>query len=235
MLRHCYAHPNNVYSAEKTSVNFFQKDLANITKDPIEQNILLNGLFQSSPDPTTNFPETSLGKALRIVAKMISQRQALGMKRQIFFVSDTGYDHHANQADGLPVKQYGLSEALTAFFNETEVMGLQDSVCTFTASDFGRTLVPNSTGTDHGWGSHHLVIGGGVNGGRIFGDIPEPVLGHDYDAGRGTMIPELAVDQYAFSLARWFGLTYSEAHAVLPNASSHNPRALYGMFMDGWL
>ena len=114
-------------------------------------------------------------------------------------------------------------------------MGLQDSVCTFTASDFGRTLVPNSTGTDHGWGSHHLVIGGGVNGGHIFGDIPEPVLGHDYDAGRGTMIPELAVDQYAFSLARWFGLTYSEAHAILPNSHNHNPRALYGLFMDGWL
>ena len=225
----------NIYNAEKTSNNFFQSDLADITKDTVEQNILLNALFQTSPDPTTSFPDTSLGKSLKVVAKMISQRAALGMRRQIFFVSDAGYDHHSNQGGGLPEKQYGISEALTAFYNETKVMDLQDSVCTFTASDFGRTLVPNSTGTDHGWGSHHLVMGGGVNGGRIFGDIPEPVIGHDQDAGRGTMIPELAVDQYAFSLARWFGLTYSEAHAVLPNASNHNPRKLYGMFMDDWL
>ena len=225
----------NIYNSGKTGRNFFQKDVADITKNTVEQNILINAVFRSTPDPATNFPETSLGQSLKVVAKMISIRQALGMQRQIFFVSDTGYDTHFNQADGLPGKQLGISESLAAFYNETASHGLQDSVCTFTASDFGRTLVPNTSGTDHGWGAHHLVMGGGVNGGRIFGDIPEPVTGHNYDAGRGSMIPEFAVDQYAFSLARWFGLTYSEAHAVLPNARNHNARALYGMFMDDWI
>ena len=225
----------NIYNSGKTGRNFFQKDVADITKNTVEQNILINAVFRSTPDPATNFPETSLGQSLKVVAKMISIRQALGMQRQIFFVSDTGYDTHFNQADGLPGKQLSISESLAAFYNETASHGLQDSVCTFTASDFGRTLVPNTSGTDHGWGAHHLVMGGGVNGGRIFGDIPEPVTGHNYDAGRGSMIPEFAVDQYAFSLARWFGLTYSEAHAVLPNARNHNARALYGMFMDDWI
>ena len=225
----------NIQGTGKTSRNYFQKDLANITKNTVDQNVLVNAVFRSTPDPVTDFPLTSLGQSLRVVAKMISIREALGMRRQIFFVSDTGYDSHSNQADGLPGKQLGISESLAAFYRETVSHGLQDSVCTFTASDFGRTLVPNNSGTDHGWGAHHLVMGGDVNGGRIFGDIPEPVMGHEYDAGRGSMIPELAVDQYAFSLARWFGLTYSEAHAILPNARNLNERALYGMFMDGWL
>ncbi|MDC0434287.1 DUF1501 domain-containing protein [bacterium] len=94
----------NVQSSGKTSRNYFQKDLANITKNTVNQNVLLNAVFRSTPDPVTDFPQTSLGLSLKVVAKMISIRKALGMRRQIFFVSDTGYDSHSNQADGLPGK-----------------------------------------------------------------------------------------------------------------------------------
>ena len=101
---------------------------------------------------------------------------------------------------------------------------------TFTASEFGRTLTPNNSGTDHGWGNHHIVVGGAVNGGQILGEIPEAAVGHSRDTGRGRLIPDVAVDQFAFSLARWFGLSESQAMDVLPNSRNFDFRALYGLF-----
>jgi len=86
-----------------------------------------------------------------------------------------------------------------------------------TASDFGRTLSVNGDGTDHGWGGHHFVVGGAVNGGTIYGDIPDPIYNHPQDSGRGRLIPTISVDQYAAELGRWFGLTESELDIALPN------------------
>lgn len=151
------------------------------------------------------------------VANMIAQREAFGVNRQIFFVSIGGFDTHANHVDRLPGLIRTFSQAMKSFQDTIDAAGLSHSVTTFTASDFGRTLSSNTTGTDHGWGSHHMVMGGAVNGGGIFGDVAPYVLEHDRDFRRGALIPDIAVEQYASDLGRWFGITETDLDTILPN------------------
>ena len=219
----------NLFGLNYEDSNLFHKDIGTITSSALDDNMLVSQIFAESPDPTTSFPGTSLGGQLRIVAKMIAAREALGLGRQIFFVADNGYDTHSNQASALPESQRGISQAMAAFYEETEALGVSESVTTFTASDFGRTLVPNNSGTDHGWGSHHMVMGGAVNGGQIFGDIPPPIEGHSQDSGRGRLIPEVSIDQYASTMGRWFGLSANEVLQVFPNLNLQDPEALNGL------
>ena len=222
----------NLYGLNAEYTNLFHKDVGTITENAIEDNLFVRNTFASSPDPITAFPETSLGGQLRIVAKMIAAREALGLSRQIYFVADNGHDTHFNQATALPERQQEISQAMAAFYDETVAMGIPESVTTFTASDFGRSLVPNSSGTDHGWGSHHMVMGGAVNGGQILGNIPPPIAGHSQDHGRGRLIPEVSIEQYATAMGRWFGLSASECLEVFPNLSLQNAEALNGMMMN---
>ena len=196
-----------LYGLNAQYTNLFHKDVGTIAGKAIDENMLVSTTFASSPDPTTVFPGTNLGRQLEIVAKMIAAREALGLSRQIFFVADNGYDTHSNQATALPERQQEISKAMAAFYEETVAMGLPDSITTFTASDFGRSLVPNNSGTDHGWGSHHMVMGGAVNGGQILRNIPPPIAGHSQDHGRGRLIPEVSIEQYATAMGRWFGLS----------------------------
>ncbi|MDB3935584.1 DUF1501 domain-containing protein [Granulosicoccus sp.] len=219
----------NLFGLNYEDSNLFHKDIGTITSSALDDNMLVSQIFAESPDPTTPFPGTNLAGQLRIVAKMIAAREALGLSRQIFFVADNGYDTHSNQARALPESQRGISQAMAAFYEETVALGVSESVTTFTASDFGRTLVPNNSGTDHGWGSHHMVMGGAVNGGQIYGDIPPAVEGHSQDSGRGRLIPEVSIDQYASIMGRWFGLSASEVLQVFPNLNLQNPEALSGM------
>lgn len=226
------AYRHNIYGNTSDHVDFVGRDIVNLTGRAVDNNKIVRDALSASAGTTTRFPSTSLGDQLKIVASMIASRNILGMRRQIFFVADTGYDTHSNQAATLPKRQIELSEAMAAFYKETEAMGVENDVTSFTASDFGRSLIPNSTGTDHGWGSHHFVLGGAVNGGRIFGNIPQAEIGHDQDAGRGRLIPELSVDQYANALGRFYGLTLDERKEVLPNLSNFDVEALYGLFFD---
>ena len=219
----------NLFGLNYEDSNLFHKDIGTITSSALDDNMLVSQIFAESPDPTTSFPGTNLAGQLRIVAKMIAAREALGLSRQIFFVADNGYDTHSNQARALPESQRGISQAMAAFYEETVALGVSESVTTFTASDFGRTLVPNNSGTDHGWGSHHMVMGGAVNGGEIYGNIPPAVEGHSQDSGRGRLIPEVSIDQYASTMGRWFGLSASEVLQVFPNLNLQNPEALSGM------
>lgn len=142
-------------------------------------------------------------------------RDTLGFKRQIYFCSLGGWDTHADQN----VRHYNLlgqlSQALFAFRETTSELGIQDEVTTFTASDFGRTFNTNGDGSDHGWAGHHMVVGGVVNGGNVYGEIPELRIGGDLDAGRGRFIPTTSVDQYAWTLANWFGA--GDPGVILPN------------------
>jgi uncharacterized protein (DUF1501 family) len=179
-----------------------------------------NALATSAP-LTTVFPsatesELRLSRQLKMVARMIRARAALDQRKQIYFVQVGGYDFHdrllAEQADLLGA----LSRCLKAFYDATEEMGVANHVTTFTASDFGRTLSINGDGTDHGWGGEHFVIGGEVNGGSIYGAMPYPVLGGADDAGWGQMIPKIATDQYAATLARWLGASEAQIDLILP-------------------
>ena len=163
------------------------------------------------------FPETSLGRQLQMVARMIAARGALGQRRQIFYVMQGGYDFHDNLLNDQNARLKELSDAMAAFYQATVSMGVANDVTTFTASEFGRALQGNGRGSDHGWGGHQFVMGGAVQGNRIYGTFPTVALNGPEDAGQGRLIPTTAVDEYAATLARWFGVPDSNLPIVLPN------------------
>lgn len=196
--------------------NLFERDFVQLSQVSLDANDLLDTALQSGDSVTTAFPEGQLGPQLRAVAQTIAVRETLGASRQVFFVAMGGFDTHSAQAADLPGLQQDLGDSIAAFYAATQELGVADSVTTFTAADFGRTLTVNGDGTDHGWGAHHFVVGGAVNGGDIYGDIPVPELGHDQDAGNGRLIPTTSVEQFAHPLGKWFGLAESELSTALP-------------------
>ena len=151
------------------------------------------------------------------MSKTIAIREQLNEKRQIFVVAMGGFDTHSGQAQSLPKLQSALDGAFVAFDAAMQNLGLSDNVTLFTASDFGRTLAINGDGTDHGWGAHHFVMGGAVQSGTIFGDIPESELNHQLDAGGRRLIPTFSVDQYAASLGQWLGIEQDTLETIFPN------------------
>ena len=166
----------------------------------------------------TTFPDGLLGGQLRTVAELIrAGRNVLGLKRQVFFVGLRGFDVHDSLATTHRDLLSELDSGLSAFYRSMVDLGLSNEVTTFTASDFGRSLVTNGTGSDHGWGSHHIVMGGAVKGGRVFGDLPVVANDGPDDVGQGRLIPTTSVEQYAATLARWMGAGSNELSAVLPS------------------
>jgi uncharacterized protein (DUF1501 family) len=167
---------------------------------------------------STQFPQTSLGDQLKEIAQIISLRSQLGVSRQVFFCSLGGFDLHSGQAWNHWNLLSQVSQAMKAFYDTTVELNVSDAVTTFTLSDFGRTLQPGGTGSDHGWGSHYFIMGGSVKGGDIYGSFPQLVLGGPDDANsRGVLIPTTSVAQYGATLARWFGASGSEIDLVFPN------------------
>ena len=208
------------------SDSLFADDLIVEKNASVEVNQLFNDSADAAAPLLTTFPSTSLGKQLRTVAETIRLRDDLGIKRQVFFVSTGGFDTHASQASKLPGLQRTIADAMAAFYDATDELGVANSVTAFTASDFGRTLTINDDGTDHGWGGHHFVVGGAVRGGDIYGDLPPFDLDHDNDAGRGRLIPSVSIEQYAATLGKWFGLSNSELNAALPRLTNFAQRDL---------
>jgi len=152
-----------------------------------------------------------------MVARLISARNNLSMRRQIFFCSVQGYDTHGDQLSAQSGLLVELSQAMNAFYSATIEMGTEQDVTTFTTSDFGRTFPTNGTGSDHGWGSHQFVMGGAVHGGRLFGRFPTLAVNGPDDTGQGRWIPTTAVDEYSATLATWFGVSASDLATVFPN------------------
>jgi len=167
-----------------------------------------------------------LAQQLKIVARIIGARQALGARRQVFFVSQNGYDNHTGLNDTHPALLRELGQSLAVFQQALTALGVADQVTTFTASEFGRTLGSNGNGSDHGWGSHHLVLGGAVNGGRSYGTHPEIALDGPGFVDNGRLLPTLAVDQLGASLGRWFGAGREELRLVFPNLKHFDAEAL---------
>ena len=173
----------------------------------------------------TAFPANNpLASQLLTVANVMSVRTQLGLTRQIFFCSLGGFDTHSGQAETQPGLLQQLSQAVSAFYNcVSQELGLSGNVVTFTASEFGRTLSPSgSDGSDHAWGNHHFIIGGGVVGGKIYGTFPLLALGGPNDANtRGTLIPSSGVDQYGATMAQWFGVNAGNLASVFPNIGNY--------------
>ena len=180
----------------------------------------------------TAFPAgNTLADQMKMVAQLIGARAALNVKRQVFMVGLNGFDLH----DNLVERQAGLlgqvNDAISAFYKATVELGVADKVTSFTASDFGRTLTSNGDGTDHGWGSHHLVVGGAVKGAAFYGTAP-PVSAGDtssaddqWHVGQGRLLPSTSTDQFGATLARWFGVSDSEAGAIFPNLKNFGTAA----------
>ncbi len=187
------------------------------TADAMADGTLLSGVLKTVPTFRTTFPGTNTAAKLSMVAKLISVSQSLGLKRQIFFVQLGGWDLHGSQALAHGPLLAEISGAMKAFYDATVELGVANQVTTFTASDFGRTYVPNAGGTDHGWGNHQLIMGGAVQGGDIYGQMPSLVVNSDDDVGRGRWIPTTSVDEYNATLATWFGVSASNLATVLPN------------------
>jgi uncharacterized protein (DUF1501 family) len=165
-----------------------------------------------------------------MVARLIQGRSTLGARRQVFLVSQGGFDLHDNL-----IRDHGpllakVSDAMAAFYAATVEIGVANQVTAFTASDFGRTLASNGDGSDHGWGSHHFVVGGAVKGQQFYGTAPPVSVADTKDTsgvympqnqwhvGQGRLLPSTAVDQYAATLAKWFGVDVSEMAGVLPKS-----------------
>jgi uncharacterized protein (DUF1501 family) len=179
---------------------------------------LATALASASP-LVTQFPQNSyFASQLQQVAKIIQVRSALGLARQIFFVSMGGFDTHTNQLSQQDSLFNDLNQSLSAFYQATVEMGVAPNVTAFTLSDFGRTYSPNSNGTDHAWGSHHLIMGGAVKGGDFYGKFPTlAVNGPDDATGQGRWVPSTSLDQYAATLASWFGVATADLPSIFPN------------------
>ena len=169
---------------------------------------------------TTQFPGTGLGNQMRNVARMIAARQALGARRQVFHVSIGGFDQHSGLVAGHGPLWTQISAAMAAFYNATVELGIANNVTAFTASDFGRTLDSNGQGSDHGWGAHHMVVGGAIKGGEMYGTWPDTVLRGPNDVGRGNLLPTTSVDQLVGTFATWFGVPSGSMKDVIPNATN---------------
>jgi uncharacterized protein (DUF1501 family) len=189
---------------------------------------LLSKALAGAPPLKTMFPTTTIGAQLQQVANVINVRTALGMVRQIFFCSLGGFDTHSAQITDQAALFRQLSPAMSAFFDATQEMGVSDAVVTFTESDFGRTLQPDSTaGTDHAWGNHQLIMGDAVKGGDLYGTFPVLALGGPDDTDvRGRWIPSSSLDQYGATLASWFGLSDAQLYTVFPNLNNFTSKGI---------
>ena len=182
----------------------------------------LTKLLQTSTLTTTFPANNNLAAQLQTVANMMSVRTQLGLTRQIFFCQIGSFDTHANQHATQAQLFKQLSQAVSAFYAATQELGIAGNVTTFTTSEFGRTLNPSGNdGSDHAWGSHHFIMGGGVQGGKIYGNFPSLVLGGNDDANnRGVLIPSTAIAQYGATMAQWFGVGASDLPTVFPNIAN---------------
>jgi uncharacterized protein (DUF1501 family) len=189
---------------------------------------LLNQALNDATSVTTIFPNTGLGNQLKQVARVIAKRSTLfGMQRQIFFCSIGGFDTHENQLTPQGNLFTQLSQAMKAFYDATVELSVSPSVTTFTLSDFGRTLIPTGTGSDHGWGGHQFVMGGSVIGRDFYGAFPDLTpTGPDDSGSQGRWIPKTSLDQYGWTLAKWFGLAIADKGTVFPNISNFTPQEL---------
>ena len=208
------------------NANLFETAFAGITSNAITNSALLSSVVTGASPFLTQFAglNSSLSQQLHMVARLVNAQEALGLKRQIFFVRIGGFDLHDNQVtlgnttSGAHANLFrDISRSLDAFHNALTSVGAQNQVTTFTASDFGRTYNTNGDGSDHGWGSHHFMLGGAVNGGDIYGKMPTFAIGGPDDTGRGRWIPTTSVDEYAATLARWFGVSATDLPVVFPN------------------
>ncbi|HUR57770.1 MAG TPA: DUF1501 domain-containing protein [Opitutaceae bacterium] len=217
------------FRAQKDVFNQAQPGLvdtafAGVSSGAITSADLLNTVLAGAPVVATPFPNTTAGNQLKMAARLIAASPTLGLKRQVFFVQLGGWDTHAAQLENATPTSGAhasllaqTSQAINAFYNATVELGVASQVTLFTASDFGRTYRSNGDGSDHGWGNHQFIVGGAVKGTEFYGKMPTLTVSGPDDTSQGRWIPTTSVDEYAATLATWFGVSATDLPVVLPN------------------
>lgn len=217
--------------------NLFAKEYAAVVKRSVDAQAAFQTAYNATaaavPAPTQyvqpsnrNNANNNLADQLRVVARTIAARGALGTRRQVFFVSMGGFDTHDGQNRNHADLMARLSHAMNYFDTQLLALGLRDSVTTFTASDFGRTFASNGDGTDHGWGAHSFVMGGAVRGKEIYGRFPIVGMGTTDEVGSGSLLPQVSVDQIGGTIGRWFGASDANLDMIFPNLRNFTQRNL---------
>lgn len=205
--------------------HWMEADLNTVVNRSVNAQSSISTALANVPALQTVFDTTSsLSNQLLIVAKLIAARQALGATRQVFFVSIGGFDLHDNLVTQHPGLLTAVNDALASFYAATVELGVANQVTTFTANDFGRTLTSNGDGSDHGWGSHHFVLGGAVRGGQFWGKLPSVSVNGPDDVGQGRLLPTTAVDQLGATLAQWMGVSATDLPTVMPQIVNYSQR-----------
>ena len=212
----------------RTNANLMQSELGKVNQRSIDSQAAVSAAIAApiTPTPPVLPANNLLAQQLQMVARMIYARSALGAARQVFLVSMGGYDTHANQSATHPGLLTQLAQAIEWWQTTIDQLGIANDVTLFTASDFGRALTPNSEGSDHGWGAHHFVVGGAVNGRQVYGAYPDLTTNASTDAGNGRLIPTTSVEQYAATLAKWMGVTPANLPVILPNLTNFSQQDL---------
>ncbi|MEO5732494.1 MAG: DUF1501 domain-containing protein [Rubrivivax sp.] len=207
--------------------HLMQGELTRVMARAIDANASLTTALATTPAITTPFDSANaLAVQLQMVARMIAARSALGAKRQVFFVSQGGFDLHDFLVTQHPGLLANVGGAMKSFYDATIELGVANQVTAFTGSDFGRTLTSNGDGSDHGWGSHHFIVGGAVRGGRFHGKLPAMAVNGADDVGHGRLLPTTSVDQLAATLAKWMGVSDTNLPLVAPNIVNYTLRDL---------
>ena len=204
--------------------HLFADEYSRVTRRSIDAEGQVSAALNALPALATTFETNSLAQQLKMVARMIAARASFGNSRQVFMVSLGGFDLHDFLLDKHPGLLSTVANAMSSFYAATVELGVADRVTSFTASDFGRTLSSNGDGSDHGWGNHHVVMGGAVQGRNYYGTPPSVALGGPDDVGQGRLLPSTSVDQYGATLASWLGISDSNLPLVVPNIGSFSTR-----------
>lgn len=223
-----------IAQGETSSNPLMMREIASSIGRATDATAALHTSLRENPLTQMQFDRRNkLATQLHLVARLIASREQLGMQQQVFFVQMGGWDTHSDQNERLPILMSALNEAVNAFQSTIDDLNLSQSVTSFTASDFGRTLTSNGNGTDHGWGGHNFVFGGAVDGGRIIGAMPNySVNDNPDDAGErdgsfaGRLIPQLSVNQYGATLSRWMGVSDSALSTALPDLANFTEQDL---------
>jgi len=208
----------NIYSNEGYE-NPFRRNYRKLFNDSISANGEFEAALLGGQSLTTPFAADNFSQQMQMVAKTIAANSLLGMKRQTFFVTYGGWDHHDETIANMDRMVKPLNDGLAAFQVAMQELSLANNVTTFTTSDFARTLSSNGRGSDHGWGGNSMIMGGAVKGGKIYGQYPSLALNNPLDTGRGVLMPTTSLDQYFAELALWFGVAPQELNEILPNVS----------------